>query len=192
MAPADIDETADVTHDFAKGVGSLPGGGEGADASRAVSADGSIFGLLAESVGLPNFSQNFFEEESDVGVPQGIVFNAAIVFAARNAFAAFSPMSGIDEDANGHRHAALVNQIVEHHIRPPIPICPEEILSVLKDHKRRRTVFVVLGRDVNPVVSNGSRIEGALVPGELGDRTLRNPSLFEGVGMLWIGFRSLR
>ena len=61
MTAANVDEASDVADDLAKRVRTLPSHCEGADASRAVATNGSVFGLGAETIGLGHFGQNFGE-----------------------------------------------------------------------------------------------------------------------------------
>ena len=98
----------------------------------------------------------------------------------------FAPGSGIDEDPDGHWHLFLVVQVVEDH-RHVVRLVGQRVgVTVLKHHDARRLGFVVLRRDVNPVLARGALEDFALPLERPFELPLRNVLLRQRVGTEFI------
>jgi hypothetical protein len=91
-------------------------------------------------------------------------------------------VAGIDEQADGHRHLALVDQVVEHDRRAELAALAHIGVAVLKYHQRRVMLAVILRRHVNPVAPDRAGKDFAVAPHVLGDLALRHALLTGRVG----------
>src|SRR5262249_7154889 len=109
-------------------------------------------------------------EAAVVPVTRAVCFGSAAAAAPR-----------VDKDADGHRHFAAMNEVVEHHWHAHLAVRADVIAAILKDHQRGGFRAVVLCRDVDPTVSRRARENGGVSEGELLDSTLWNARLRLGV-----------
>src|SRR5262249_51165088 len=89
--------------------------------------------------------------------------------------------SRIDEDADGHRHLLLVNEIVEYDRHPKITLLVDISPSILKDHDTSGLLRIIFGGHVQPIIPNRA-IKNLAGPGVLGDLALRDARLLLGIG----------
>ncbi len=180
MAAAQIRIAADEAEHAAKNVGASPGRGEGGDAAGARSGNGDGVRIARQGVLFGHFGQDLIDEEARVAIAQGVVFEAAVearlpVRGGRRQHA------GIDENADGGRHFALVDQIVEDDVRAPAAFVGDEAATILKHHEWRRTARPVLRRDVDPVVADRAGEDFARGPDVFRDLTFRHAGLTLGI-----------
>lgn len=117
VAAFDVGEAADVADDFMKKVGPFPGGGEGADATGAGTADGAHFRIGGNFDLFGDFGKDFLFEELGVFRAEDVIFIGAVpfVFERVPALAAFdfiSKKAGIYEDSDGHGHFAARDEVI--------------------------------------------------------------------------------
>ena len=158
LSAAKIGEAADKTQHAAEGIRPGPRRIESSDAAGARAGDSVIIRIFRQVVALAHLRQNFLDEEARIAVTQGVIFKAAVVAvllfrSERRQYA------GIDEDANGHRHVALVDQVVKDDGDAKAAGLVRHSLAILKDHDAGRLFGFVLCRDINPVVACGRRID---------------------------------
>ena len=131
--------------------------------------------IFREVVTFGNFRQDLLDQEARVAIAQGVVLVApvvAVLLVGRGG----RQDTRIDEDADGHRHLALVNQVVEHNRDTPAAGLRHHTAAILKDHHTGRFRGVVLRRHVDPVIPHRAGIDlaGERLPR---DRALRNAGL---------------
>ena len=112
LVASNVGKAADVADDFAKRIGALPGRGERADAAGTDPANRSALRLVDQIVILTDLGNDFIKQESSVLIAKAVVFETAISSTLR-AWTSWGNDAGIDKDADGDRHLALVNQVVE-------------------------------------------------------------------------------
>ena len=178
VAAADVGEAADLREHLAELVGPFPRDGEGADRAAAHAADGALVGVVGELDGvlLRDEGQQLVDEELGVGAAERIVLEAAVA-AVRAAHA------GVDEDADGHRHLSLGDEVVEDDGDALLAGLADVAAAVLEDHERGRLGAVVLRRDVDPAIARGLGEDLRIGEGELLDPALRHArGAFERIG----------
>src|SRR6185437_6941381 len=60
----------------------------------------------------------------------------------------------VDENADGHRHFVLVNQVIEHHGHTPASLLVHETGAILKHHQAGRRTLVVFRGHIDPVIAH--------------------------------------
>ena len=152
MTATDVGEATDVADHLAEGVRSLPSDGKGTDATTAVAADATTFGIGGQLVALGDFGQDFFNEEAGMQIAKVVVFKTAIatrllLWVRRGKHAR------IDEDSDRHRHLALGDEIVEHRRYAEATVALHKTATVTKHHHIRWLFGFVLGRNIDPPVT---------------------------------------
>ena len=183
VSSADVGETANMGNDFVKYIGAFPGNGEGANTAGADAADAAAFGIVGKVVGLANFGEYFFDNESGVGIGEGVVFHRAVT-ACFLAFFFQGEFAGVDEDADGDGHFAFVDEIVEYGGGTKVAGEADIAAAILEDHDTGGSLGVILSGDIEPIVAGGAFIDFAggelmLCDGALGDSILN-----KGIGDL--------
>ena len=141
-----------------KGVGPLPGGGEGRDGPAAAAADGALVGIgrEAEAVGPFEEREQLVEQEARVGVAEAVVFEAAVE-AVEGVGRVRLHAAGRDEDADQRRDFLLGDQVVKNDLGPVAA-------AILQHHERGGLRTVELLREVHRVVAHRAGIH-AVGPG---------------------------
>ncbi len=156
--PVGAAEVGVATHeaeDAAKRVGTFPGGVEGGDTAGRRAGNGAVVRVGGELVLFGHLGQDLFKEEACVAVAEPVVFVRPV--EARHLLGAGGGKNtGTDQDRDGHRHGAFLNQVVEDGGQPPCAVFIGEAGAVLKNHHGGGFGAVVLGRDVDPVVAGGA------------------------------------
>src|SRR5439155_6888566 len=98
---------------------------------------------------LGDFRQDLIDHETRITAPEAVVLIASI-FAALEARSRCRQYSGIDENTDGQRHAALLDEVVEYDGNAPRARLVHKARSVLEQHHTGRFRTVILGRDVDP------------------------------------------
>ena len=137
MATADIGEAANMADDLVEIVGSLPGRCEGADSARADAGDGPHLRIVSQLVVLCHRRDDFPGKETDILVTEGVVFKASVP-PGRGPFFRCGYHPGIDEDTDGDRHLARMDQVVKDHGYAELTFFVYVPFAVLEDHHRRR------------------------------------------------------
>ena len=117
-------------------------------------------GVGGEVVGLADLGEDLVEQEPRVAVAHIVVLDAAVE-ARQRAFARRRHDAGVDEDADGDRHVAFVNQVVEDDRHAPVAAFADVALRRPGTPSRRRLRRVVLLRHVDPVVARRAGIDRA-------------------------------
>src|ERR1035437_7932589 len=104
---------------------------------------------------------------------QSIVFIAAVE-ARHSSGRGGGAHAGVDEDADGDRHGALRDQVVEDDRRAPRASVGDEAAAVLKDRHAGGLGRVVLRGNVYPVIARGAGEDLGSGPGVFGDLGLRH------------------
>jgi hypothetical protein len=83
---------------------------------------------------LPDLGQDLFQQEAGVLIAERVVLEAAVV-RAPGVSGSFSPVAGVDEDADVGG-ISLVNQIVEDDRHAELAVVANVVVPVLEDHHR--------------------------------------------------------
>ena len=126
--------------------------------------------MVDKVVVLADLREDFFEQEPGIGVGERNILCATLVV---DLFAA----ARIDEDADGYRHFALVNQVVENGRRPHGPFQVDVGLAVLEDHHASGLGVGVLGGHIDPVIVGRVGIDATVIPDVFCHHALRDAIL---------------
>jgi hypothetical protein len=121
----------------------------------AVAAGDAAVGIGREFHGFADFGEDLLEQKAGVLIAEGVVFEAAIL-AGFLPFLRGGDDAGIDEDADGHRDVAGVDEIVEHGRGAEGSVGFDKSATVEADEDAGGLRLVILGGDIDPVVALGA------------------------------------
>jgi len=148
IAPDEADDVAEL-------VRTMPGNCESTDRPATGSANRSTCRIRREVVGFSHFRQHLFNDETCIGVCQGIILSSAIVGVSGSLRVRIPSLPRRDEDPYRHWNLFLVNEILQYLRDPQHPCGIYRSLSVLKDQHVGRAVRFVLSWNIDPVLPDG-------------------------------------
>lgn len=137
-------------------VWALPSGREGTDTAAAGTAEGALGWIASQRLDLGDGREDFLDQEAGVVAAERVVFEATVVGSPRALWGGgvhFVPW--VDEDADGGRHGAAVDEIVKNGGHTPGSVEVDVVVTILEDHDGGGFVGVGLDGEVNPPVARG-------------------------------------
>jgi len=173
VTAAEVGEAADAGEDAVEGVGAIPGGGESSNATGAGTGDGMDVCIGGDVVLFAKLGQDFIDQETCITIIHGIVLIAAVV--ARLLIRGCNRQDArVNEDSDGDRDLAFVDEVVHDDVGVPCARVVNEIHAVAEEHNAGGLVGFVLGRNVSCPVACGIGVDSAGIPGESCDGALGN------------------